>query len=60
MTEKKGRYGHGNNAKDPARLRSTSLNIRVNSGDKARWQAAAKAEGITMSDWVIKKLNNMC
>lgn len=56
--KKRGRYGHGNNAKDPNRLRDTNLNIRVNSGDKTSWQAAAAAAGVTMSDWIIAILND--
>ena len=41
----------------PANERAEShLHIRVNARDKAAWVKAAQREGVTLAQWVIKKL----
>ena len=52
-----GYYGNQNALKDKGRQRDTNLNIRVNSGDKAAWELAAKKTKMTTTDWVIRALN---
>jgi predicted HicB family RNase H-like nuclease len=44
-----------NAAKGPE-LRSSLLHIRVTESDKTAWVEASKAEGVSLSDWVIKRL----
>lgn len=58
MSEEAAGYrGNLNAAKDPAKLRDSNLNIRVNAGDKKAWKDAAANAGVTVSDWIIQALN---
>jgi hypothetical protein len=40
-----------------ARNKQSSIRFRVSASDKARWQTSAKLAGITLSRWIIEKLN---
>ena len=46
-----------NALKAPERRADTHLHIRVKSADKARWEACAASQGVSLSQWVIYFLN---
>ncbi len=39
--------------------RNERLGMRVKAEDKKQWQAAAEAEGMSLSAWIEKVLNSM-
>lgn len=44
--------------RSPEGTASVWLQVRVRPADKARWQALAASEGVSMSRWIIEKLND--
>ena len=62
MGEEKPTYGYlrGNtHAQKYEKPVTASLSLRCHADDKARWQAAAKAENISLNQWVIENLNKI-
>ena len=57
-TEKRGGAGRGQGRKAIEIKSSAKLNMRCLISDKNIWQASADAQGIGLSEWVIKKLND--
>lgn len=61
MSEEKGKYEYmrGNtHAQKYEEKVDDKLNIRCWSGDKKKWEKAAKAQGVvSLSEWVIMQLN---
>ena len=49
--------GNKNARKDDADRADAHLHIRVKHADRAGWMERAKAEGLSLSRWVIQKLN---
>lgn len=54
---KKSRY-ENKNAQKGNEKRSTYLNLRTTPAEKAIWKSSAEEEGLSLSDWVHKSLNN--
>lgn len=54
---KKSRY-ENKNAQKGDEKRSAHLNLRTTPFEKAAWKASAFEEGLSLSDWVHKHLNN--
>jgi len=42
----------------PVETASTWLQVRVRPSEKVAWKAAAEAEGLSLSEWVTKQLND--
>lgn len=62
MSEEKSIYSHlkGNaHAQKYDTPVNAALSLRCNADDKARWQAAAKAEDMSLNQWVIESLNKI-
>lgn len=62
MSEKRAQYEHmrGNaHAQKYDTPVNATLSLRCGADDKARWQAAAKAENISLNQWVIESLNKV-
>lgn len=60
MSEEKSTYSHlkGNShAQKYETPVNATLSLRCSADDKARWQAAAKAAGVSLNQWVIERLN---
>lgn len=61
MSEEKSIYSHlkGNaHAQKYDTPANAALSLRCNADDKARWQEAAKAENVSLNQWIIKALNS--
>ena len=56
-TEKRGGADRGQGRKSAAVKCDENLNMRCFKVDKQKWQAAAETQGISLSAWVIKTLN---
>ena len=54
---KHGNKSNQNALKAPESRADSHLHIRVNSANKARWEAQAKAQGVPLSVWVVYHLN---
>lgn len=62
MSEEKQAYDHlrGNtHAQKYEKPVTASLSLRCHADDKARWKAAAKAENLSLNQWVIENLNKI-
>ena len=62
MPETKNHWNKGKqHALKPAHDRSESfIHARCKSSDKIRWKLAAEKEGLKLTEWIVKNLNNLC
>jgi predicted HicB family RNase H-like nuclease len=52
-----GNKGNENARKDPSERANRFLHLRVRDQDKRLWEACARSEGLTLSQWVVGCLN---
>ncbi len=48
-----------NASKEAGDKLTSTVQFRCHRSDKSRWVKSAQAEGMKLSEWIIKKLNNM-
>jgi hypothetical protein len=58
MNKKHGNIGNKHNEKTPGDVASAYIHARCKPSDKAAWAASAKAQGMKMTEWILKTLNN--
>lgn len=55
MNKRGAKPGNQNAAKDGGA--TSYIQARCTPGDKARWVNSAQAEGVKLTEWIIKRLN---